>query len=191
MTTTARTGPAAQDAEAKKIRLGRWGVPGSVAAPDSTGFPVEDEDEFDLSTPLGPVHAVYQVLSGAAGQPRDWARLRGMFAPGGHMVPLRRPDGTPVLEVLTVEDYERTRAPVLASMDFYESELAARVDVFGDVAHVLSSYEARRSPNGAPFMRGVNSIQLVRDRGRWWILSVVWDTERDGNPIPADLLPPA
>ena len=35
-------------------------------------------------------------------------------------------------------------------------------------------------------MRGINSIQLVRDGKRWWIASVVWDTERPDNPIPAD-----
>ena len=40
-------------------------------------------------------------------------------------------------------------------------------------------------------MRGINSIQLVNDGKRWWIASVVWDTEQPDNPIPAQYLPNA
>ena len=37
-----------------------------------------------------------------------------------------------------------------------------------------------------PFTRGINSIQLLWDGRRWWIMNVFWDSERPGNPIPAE-----
>ena len=38
------------------------------------------------------------------------------------------------------------------------------------------------------FARGVNSIQLMKDGGRWWVVTIFWDAEREGNPVPADLI---
>jgi hypothetical protein len=150
------------------------------AAPPSLG-------DLDMGTPQGPVRAIYRLLSGAAGQARDWERFRGFFTADGRMMPLRGRDGAFAPESLAVDEYVRSRTPVLAGMDFYEDEIACRTEVFGDLAHVLSSYQARRSPGGPPFMRGVNSIQLVRQDGRWLIASVIWDTERPDNPLPDSL----
>jgi hypothetical protein len=145
-------------------------------------------DDLDMTTPEGPVRAIYRLLSGAAGEPRDWARFRACFTAEGRMMPLRARDGSYSPESLPVDEYVRTRTPVLAAMDFYEDEIACRTDVFGDLAHVLSSYEARRAPDADAFLRGVNSIQLVRQPdGRWLIASVVWDAERPGNPLPEEL----
>ncbi|HET9949763.1 MAG TPA: hypothetical protein VFQ22_12635 [Longimicrobiales bacterium] len=71
---------------------------------------------------------------------------------------------------------------------FWERELARRTEEFGNVAHVLSSYDSRvGSEESAPVARGVNSIQLLRYGGRWWIESIVWDLETPALPLPADL----
>jgi hypothetical protein len=48
----------------------------------------------------------------------------------------------------------------------------------GHFAHVLSFYESLRSPSGPPFERSVNSIQLLNDGLRWWIVNVMWNTTR-------------
>jgi len=53
---------------------------------------------------------------------------------------------------------------------------------------VFSSYESRRSPAAKPFQRGINSIQLLNNGKRWWVLSILWDEERAGNPLPADFV---
>jgi hypothetical protein len=64
--------------------------------------------------------------------------------------------------------------------DFYEIEIGQRIERFGQVAHVWSLYEARPAP-GSPTLlkRGANSIQLYNDGARWWIVSTVWDNERE------------
>ena len=65
-------------------------------------------------------------------------------------------------------------------------ETARRIDVFGNMAHVWSVYEARTHPDDAePERRGINSIQLYRDEhGRWSILNMIWDNERPGLTVP-------
>jgi hypothetical protein len=54
---------------------------------------------------------------------------------------------------------------------------------------VFSAYDSKRTLQDAqPFARGINSIQVFNDGRRWWIVSVYWDSERAGNPIPAKYL---
>lgn len=134
------------------------------------------------------VAALYSSISGPAGA-RDWQRQRRLFLPGAPMIAATpAADGSVDVELLDADSYERTRAPLFSSHAFYETELARRTERFGCVAHVLSTYESRLSPHGAPFMRGVNSIQLVRAEGRWWIVSVAWQHEGSSSPIPGRYL---
>ena len=73
------------------------------------------------------------------------------------------------------------------STAFNEREISRHTDCFGNVCQIFSTYEGRRAASDdKPFVRGINSIQLVKDGKRWWIASVVWDTERADNPIPPD-----
>ena len=53
------------------------------------------------------------------------------------------------------------------------------------MAQAFSSYQSFRRGEPAPFARGINSIQLFWDGQRWWIMSIFWDAERPGNPLPA------
>jgi len=67
---------------------------------------------------------------------------------------------------------------------FWEGELWRETRLFGDMAHVLSAYETRRSRNGELLNRGVNSIQLFRRDGRWWISAMIWRREGRNVRIP-------
>ena len=76
-----------------------------------------------------------------------------------------------------------------ATEGFFEPEIARRVEEFGRIAHVFSTYETRRAAgDAAPFARGINSIQLVRGAAGWRVLTIFWDTERPGSPIPPQYL---
>jgi hypothetical protein len=131
------------------------------------------------------VRALYEVISGPAGAPRDWERERKLFFPGARLVPTGiEAKGLPTADVFDVEGYIASRSPMFEKDSFFEKEVARRTFVFGNVAHVLSSYELSRAPGENPFRRGVNSIQLFCDGNRWWVLSIVWDSERPGNPLP-------
>jgi hypothetical protein len=145
----------------------------------------------DVESVDGIVTAIYEVISGPAGE-RDWDRERSLFLPGARLVPTRPlPEGGAVAEVLDVEGYVASRAPIFAAQGVWETEIARQVFQFGNFAHVLSSYQLRRSsPAGGelPIVRGVNSIQLFNDGKRWWIAAVIWDNERPGVAIPEQLL---
>lgn len=137
------------------------------------------------------VRALYDVISGPAGE-RDWARFRSLFLPGARLVPAstrNRPEGRPVT-ILTVEDYIQRTGAFFRQSGFFEQESARRTERFGNIAHVFSTYESRRAAaEPEPFARGLNSIQLVQDQGRWWVANITWDEERPDNPIPANYRP--
>ncbi len=134
--------------------------------------------------------ALYQVISGPAGQHRDWDRMRALFAPGARLIPaVYRADSAPSLRVWDLEQYITLVGPRLESGGFFEREVARRIERYGGVVHVFSTYESRRaSSDPAPFARGINSIQLWFDGQRWWIVTIYWEGERPGNPIPARYL---
>jgi hypothetical protein len=131
------------------------------------------------------VDEIYAMISGPAG-PRDWSRQRAVFHPEARQVRTWiGDDGRPALKMMSPADYAADTTPFFAANPFYEVEIARRVDVFGNIAHVWSAYEARRSPGDAePERRGINSIQLVRDGdGLWSVLAMAWDNEREGVRI--------
>ncbi|QYF96038.1 hypothetical protein KY495_12125 [Massilia sp. PAMC28688] len=131
------------------------------------------------------VKALYDVVSGPAGG-RDWDRLRSLFAADGRMGAIgARAAGGFGLRAMTVEDYIVMAGKNFSQSGFFESEVARSTDTFGQLVHVFSTYEARRSPADAtPFMRGINSIQLYHDGQRWYVVSLLWRAEDDKLSLP-------
>jgi hypothetical protein len=144
----------------------------------------------DVATIDGLLRALYDVISGPAGA-RDWARLQSLYAPHARLVPTRATDdGDVTAEWLDPAEYSESRAPYFATHDFHEAELERTVTRYGALAHVWSTYEARETPDGPPLFRGANSIQLLRQGGRWWVLSVAWQPEAAGDAPPRILTAP-
>jgi hypothetical protein len=139
--------------------------------------------------------ALYQSVSHGSDAEPDWNRMRGIVLPVGMFIPPKKANED-IFTVLDVDAFqERVRKGAAAmkakgeSTAFNEREVSRHADCFGNVCQVFSTYEGRRAASDeTPFVRGINSIQLVKDGKRWWIASVVWDTERSDNPIPADYL---
>jgi hypothetical protein len=126
------------------------------------------------------IDEMYAMISGPAG-PRDWSRQRNCFLAEARQVRTWvDEDGRPAKKVMGLDDYSSNTQPFFDANAFYEIETARRIDVFGNMAHVWSNYEARTSPDDeAPERRGINSIQLFRDPDEGWrIISMIWDNER-------------
>jgi hypothetical protein len=138
--------------------------------------------------------AIYDSISGPAGG-RNWDRLRSLFHADARLIPCVRTTETPDkaairARVLTVEEFIKVIEPRVKGEGFFEREIARRVERFGAVAHVFSTYESRHAANDQqPFVRGINSIQLFFDGTRWWVVTIFWDSERPGQSIPEDYLP--
>ena len=96
--------------------------------------------------------------------------------------------GGPAPAVMTVEDYATRAGASFEKNAFYESEVSRRVETFGNIAHVFSTYESRHAPGEKPFARGINSFQLVKSGTSWKVMTILWDSEREGNAIPEKYL---
>lgn len=133
----------------------------------------------DVATLDSILHAFYETVSGAVGQPRDWDRFRSLFLPGGRLMPIVSIPGEKAgVRFLSTEDFIQRVEPIFAVEDFWERESSRQTETSGHFAHVLSFYDSLRRPDGAPFERSVNSIQLFNDGLRWWIVNVMWNTSR-------------
>jgi len=138
----------------------------------------------DVKSMKAILSAIYDVISGPAGG-RDWSRFRSLFLPQARFTEVSaRPDGSKAILTWSVDEFIRDAGEVFSKEPFYEKAIVNRPESFGTVTQVFSSYESRRSLTDKPFERGINSIQLLNDGKRWWVLSILWDTERAGNPLP-------
>jgi hypothetical protein len=127
---------------------------------------------------------MYAMISGPAG-PRDWSRQLEVFHPNARQMRTGVDQSSCAwIKIMSPREYREDVTPFFAEASFYETEIARRIDVLGNMAQVWSVYEARRDPGDvAPERRGVNSIQLFKDYGRWRIVSMIWDNERPGVAI--------
>ena len=140
----------------------------------------------DVASEDAIVKALYDVISGSAGQPRNWDRMRSLFIPQARLIPTgRAPDGSYRQRVLTVEDWIAGVEPFFAREGFFERELAHRSEAFGQIVHRFSTYDSRHATTDTTaFARGINSIQLFNDGKRWWVVTIMWDAERPGLTLP-------
>jgi hypothetical protein len=162
-------------------------------AQTATGPRASDVDSIDHI-----LAALYDVISGPAGQKRDWERMRSLFVEGARLMPTSpvRPAGTApdaplkgdepyATHVLDVDGYIKRGGPYLEEHGFFERESARRMETYGHIAHIWSTYESRHKADDAkPFARGINSIQLMSDGKRWWVVSIFWEQETPQTPLP-------
>jgi len=136
------------------------------------------------------IAAVYDVISGPAGKKRDWDRMRSLFVPGARLIPTGpRQAGGYGSGVLTIDEYIERGSGFFDKEGFYEREVARRTEQFGQIAHAFSTYESRHAPDDAkPFQRGINSVQLMNDGKRWWIVTIFWQGEDAKSPLPEKYL---
>lgn len=132
------------------------------------------------------MRALYASISGPG---RDSARLRSLFMPHATLSRVAPIDGRRAsLDVMTIAQFEATLGGYLEGREYYEQELARRVELFGHIAHVWSTFESTfemKQSREISSTRGVNSLQLFWDGYRWWVASMVWDTEYETNRLPA------
>ena len=136
------------------------------------------------------IHALYDVISGEKGVARDWGRFTYLFHESGTLRSVgKTKEGKVYTRAMTTEDYIKRAEPFLVGNGFFEREIGRRTEQFGYIAHVFSTYDSRHSASDKkPFARGINSIQLLYDNNRWWIISIYWNGESEANQLPRKYL---
>jgi hypothetical protein len=163
------------------------------ALPAAAGAQTPAANPADVATPEAIVEAVYASIARRPGGHFDWARFRSLYLPGARLIPNTEQTGG-AFRVLTVDDFigwidQNTLIGGPNDQGFQEEQIAARVERFGDIAHVFSTYQKHVYGSDQIFGRGINSIQLVWRDNRWWITHIVWDEESGAGPLPARYLP--
>lgn len=139
---------------------------------------------------------LYDCISGPPGG-QDWDRDREIYHPRCVLVRTRIENGKPFALPFSFDEFVEATKPILADVSFYEIEIGRKVEIFGQIAHVYSSYEAKETPDHPEIQfRGVNMIHLWNDgmgddgkpNGRWWIMGIIWDNERKGLDLPNEWL---
>ena len=153
---------------------------------NSSSVPAQTKDW--AATPTSPqtiVSEFFAAGSGPAG-PRDFNRMRSLFAPNARVITIRRSQAGPATHnSRSIDQYIEESRQYLAENGNFESVRKQWVEQYANLAHVFCSFEARKSPNEDVFYRGVGSFQLMWDGSRWWILTAYWQGERPGEPLPA------
>ena len=142
----------------------------------------------DVATVDGIVAALYDVISGEPGAPRDWDRFRNLFKAESKLMPTRKSKvGELTVASLAPEDYVQMFSSRIAT-GFFENELHRVTEQFGTVTHVFSTYETKEKKDGPVTNRGVNSIQLFNDGKRFYVINIFWCAESMGFPLPEKYL---
>jgi hypothetical protein len=143
----------------------------------------------DTKTIESTISTLYEVICGEPGAPRDWNRFKNLFNPEGRLIPTRKDEqGNLIIKALTPDEYIELFKPRIPA-GFFERELNRKVEEFGTVAYVFSTYETRDKKDGPVTNRGINSIQLFKDNDRYYIVNVYWCAESMGFVLPEKYLP--
>lgn len=165
--------------------------PSPSATPQATATPAPPEaNPADVSSRDAIIAAVYDVISGPEGKKRDWDRMRSLFVPGARLIPTGPgKNGAHGWRVVPLEEYISRIGPLLEKQGFFERELGRQTEAWGNIAQAFSSYESRhKADDPKPFQRGINSLLLINDGKRWWVVAVLWQGEDEKNPIPKKYL---
>lgn len=137
----------------------------------------------DVETIDGIIKAYYDVISGPAGQARNWERDMSLHHPNALIsVTGKDKNNKPYITSQNLSEYHKSFG--VPKTGFWEYEIKRETQQFGNITHVWTTYETTTEKNGDVIERGINSIQLYNDGNRWWILSWMFDSERIDNQIP-------
>ena len=167
-------------------------TPPAPAASTSPIASTPSANPADVSSPDAIIAAVYNVISGPAGQKRDWERMESLFYPGARLIHTaqKKEGGGLTVVTLSVQDYIDRSSKFLETNGFSEKEIARHTEKWGNIYHAFSTYESRHdAKDTAPFARGINSFQLFYDGTRWWIITIYWQPESPQNPLTPEFLP--
>lgn len=162
-----------------------------LAAPamgQSSAPPAADRSDVESIDAI--MTAVYDVISGAKGEARDWDRFKSLFTPDAKLTSVNRQAKPYRYSAATPDEFAERANTFFVENGFFEVETHRVTEQYGPIAHVFSTYDSRYTEaDPEPFARGINSFQLMHDGERWWVVSIYWTGEGDDLPIPAKYLP--
>jgi hypothetical protein len=143
----------------------------------------------EVNTLDGIIKAYYDVVTVKKGERVSYERDSLLHVANAAVgVAQKDKDGKVMVRLLTLKQFHQNSDAYLKKDGYYEKEISRKVENFGAIYHVWSTYESRNVADGPIIERGINSIELYFDATRFWILSWVFDNESKEQPIPKKYL---
>jgi hypothetical protein len=149
-----------------------------------TSFAQTQAPPQDVATVEAVTAAGLRIISGPKGQKRDMEQFKALFLPDAQMGGVFYRGDSSFVRITTVGAFADRNGPFYEQSGFYEKQLSLKVEQFGNLATAFQAYETRYTPDGKVEARGVNTYQLVFDKGRWWIASLLFTPESPKHQIP-------
>lgn len=150
---------------------------------DKKTYPLID----DVATINGIMKASYEVVSGNAGQKRQWQRDLSLHSPHAIYAFSSNEKGKDKEVIMHIADFHKETDAMVIKTGFFENEIHREVRVFGNIAQIWSTYETMLKKRGSVVRSGINSVQLYKQDNRWWIFSWIFDKEKGRRKNPSDL----
>lgn len=145
------------------------------------GQTIDENYADDVKSIDAIINAYYDVVSGSGSEPWQFERDKYIHADNAIITRLDE-KGRAESHTLEAEYIPMALSP---KTDFYEKELKRIVSEYGNIAQVWSAFEIRTDPYEKSNSRGLNSIQLHYENGRWWIDSWTCQMESEKNALVA------
>jgi hypothetical protein len=144
-------------------------------------------EEGPFADPEALVTGVYGAVSGSFAEQPDWDFIRSHFDPKALIVLRSSREESTVHDVDGfIKDFTDFYGRIAEAEGFKETVVSVRSLVYGNMAHVYVVYEAQILGDDRPPQRGLDSWHLVKNDGRWWVVSIVNDSEPASGPIPKE-----
>jgi hypothetical protein len=145
---------------------------------------IEDKYTEDVKSIDAIINAYYDVVSGSSSDPWNFERDNFIHSKDAVITRLDE-NGKAESHALEAEYIPVALSP---KEDFYEKEIKRMVNQYGNIAQVWSAFEIRTDPKIESNTRGLNSVQLHFENGRWYIDSWTCEMETEKNLLVTDFL---
>jgi len=142
----------------------------------------------DVSSIDAIIKSLYDSITFSEGEGPYLDKFQSLFVSKALFIRINQ-DGIDRMDLESFVSSFRERIKSGALVSFVEEEISRTTNTFGSIAQIFSTYHKGISTEDpGAFTRGINSIQMYYDGRRWWISSILWEEEREGNPIPEKYL---
>lgn len=158
----------------------------AALAPANQGAPQRERRAVEAS-----IEALYRAFCFDPGGEPDWAAMRELFVDGAVFVapfaPAEQPRAVGV-EPFFADFRAFAASDAVRDTGLHELILRSRVELYGVIAHAFVAFEGFEPRTGKLRTRGLDSIQLLLDRGRWRLVSFTTQYAGPDAPLPERFL---
>jgi len=145
----------------------------------------------DVRSVEASIEALYRAFCFDPGGEPDWAAMRELFVDGAAFIAPFAPGEQPRavgVELFFADFRAFAASDSVRDTGLHELIMRSRVELYGVIAHAFVAFEGFEPRTGKLRTRGLDSIQLLLDRGRWRVASFTTQYASTDAPLPERFL---